>query len=1505
MVIFQILDCYSQDLKVLKETEDEKQVEYILNDEDEYVPVGKHTTHKHELIIHLFGTTINGKSLRVSVNNFQPYFFVELPDLKKSTYNAFLEYLPIGIYEQMVENNKKQIDECKEKNNYSRLNYLKHVNVKHEANILYNIIEIEYIKKEKLYGYTKKTQFPFVKLSVKSRSDFYNLKKIFLNSKNENIFQFNKNILKVYEANLDPMLRFFHIQNIKPCGWVSIDCEYENVIDIDWKDVLPFEGPGVAPFVCGFWDIECYSVSGDFPLPEKDPVIQIGIVFSSNSILGEKHIFVLDGCDPLDGIIVHNCKTEKDMILRFMKLVTEKETDMLLGYNTFGFDMRYLHGRMEILKITENQIFQNLSRIVDILDNPVTLQKKQLSSSALGDNILYLWTTTGRLHIDLYFYIKRNESLSSYKLDDVCRHYMSGKLKGIDFDSETWFIKTSISDAEVGKYLVLLDEMGDTIVDKRKILEVRKEGVKGIVIEGGEIPDLIDTIVSWAIVKDDVTPAEIFRLHREGGSVGRAIVAKYCVQDCELVFNLYNKLDVFNNAMAMANTCSVPISYIFTRGQGIKCESLIFKECAARNQLIEVLPNPIDKEDENFVEESYEGAIVLVPEPNFYAESPIGIADFASLYPSTIYSENISYDTLLWSKDFDLTGKFSGYSFGSEDSEKYLDPSVAFTDIEFDIWAPDPADVRKNPEKLKTGIRICRYVQQADDAKGTLPDIVAQLLAARKRKRKEAEKENDVFKKALLDAEQLAYKLTANSLYGQLGSSTFKVRLQHLAASTTAYGRKQILFAKDAIETFYGPGAGDKRCSADGAKIVYGDSVVGDTPLWVRFNKWAPKTIRIDALEGIWSTWGDKDSFIPNNLEVWTEKGWSKVERVIRHKLHPEKKIIRVLTHTGIVDCTDDHSLVNKNGLPLKPNEISVGTELLHSNTFHDECFDHDDTITSIDEVWAMGFFLADGSSDRYDCPSGIKYTWAINKLDITLLERAQRSLPFETKIMDVRESSGVYKLVPVGNLKEPAMKYRELFYNSAREKCVPSFILNSPLPIVKAFYDGFYAGDGDKKDINGCIRFDQKGKEVGMGLYILVRRLGYDVSINCRVDKPEILRYTCTPPGKQRKSPIKVKKHYILENQKDIYVYDLQTSNHHFHCGPGALVVHNTDSLFVNFNVMNPETGERLKGQEAIEATMALTEEAGKFVTRCLKKPHDFEYDKVFYPFIIFSKKRYVGNKYEDKADSYKQTSMGIATKRRDYAGIVKNVYGGAIKILLNEKDSVKAFDFVKKTCNNLVDGKISNHQLTLTKSLRSEYKAAPAHKLLADRITARDPGNAPSSGDRMQFMYVMPPTGQTASKLQGDRIETPSFIKENGLKIDYKYYIEHQIYNPITQLFGLFVNQLPGYVTPAKPMAIEEKEHYAGELLFRDIYAKCDKQTVRDCANIFGFVVTPSSKTSTPKPIQHVQSKATKKKEVLNFPKLDRYLIANHEKEKKEKEKNLKKKSLESSVYEYSVDV
>jgi hypothetical protein len=66
------------------------------------------------------------------------------------------------------------------------------------------------------------------------------------------------------------------------------------------------------------------------------------------------------------------------------------------------------------------------------------------------------------------------------------------------------------------------------------------------------------------------------------------------------------------------------------------------------------------------------------------------------------------------------------------------------------------------------------------------------------------------------------------------------------------------------------------------------------------------------------------------NVKTWTEKGWTSLYRVIRHALAPHKKIIRVLTRTGLVDVTDDHSLINKFGTEISPKNVQTGTELLH-----------------------------------------------------------------------------------------------------------------------------------------------------------------------------------------------------------------------------------------------------------------------------------------------------------------------------------------------------------------------------------------------------------------------------------------------------------------------------------------------------------------------------------------------------------------------------------------------
>ena len=177
--------------------------------------------------------------------------------------------------------------------------------------------------------------------------------------------------------------------------------------------------------------------------------------------------------------------------------------------------------------------------------------------------------------------------------------------------------------------------------------------------------------------------------------------------------------------------------------------------------------------------------------------------------------------------------------------------------------------------------------------------------------------------------------------------------------------------------------------------------------------------------------------------------------------------------------------------------------------------------------------------------------------------------------------------------------------------------------------------------------------------------------------------------------------------------------------------------------------------------------------------------------PFCLLSKKRYVGMLYETDPEKCKRKEMGIVLKRRDNAPIVKDIYGGIIDILMKEQNIQKAIDFLKSCLQNIVDEVYPMDKLIITKSLRSGYKNPQqiAHKVLSDRITARDPGNKPSSGDRIPFVYIH---NVNKKALQGERIETPTYIIENNIKIDYSFYISNQIMKPVQQVFALVLEKI-----------------------------------------------------------------------------------------------------------------
>ena len=129
-----------------------------------------------------------------------------------------------------------------------------------------------------------------------------------------------------------------------------------------------------------------------------------------------------------------------------------------------------------------------------------------------------------------------------------------------------------------------------------------------------------------------------------------------------------------------------------------------------------------------------------------------------------------------------------------------------------------------------------------------------------------------------------------------------------------------------------------------------------------------------------------------------------------------------------------------------------------------------------------------------------------------------------------------------------------------------------------------------------------------------------------------------------------------------------------------------------------------------------------------------------------------------------------------------------------------------------------------------RSFYKNPQqiAHKVLADRIGAREPGNKPTSGDRVPFVYIV---NSNKKALQGEKIETPTFIRENKLQIDYSFYITNQIMKPLLQLFGLVLEDIWMSQKPPRRAKVTNLRKDIDSLKreFSDDYKKCEEKIAK----------------------------------------------------------------------------
>ena len=1118
----------------------EFQITDIYDPESDKANMQKDSTDLYSLLI--YGTSAVGATYCVKVNNFVPYFYIKPPEkweaLSKTAFKTKVDELK----EVLLNDSYK----CFYNNNGRMTEYNK--------KIISRLLETHFasmkvVRKKDFWGFTNDKIFRFLKVSVKSLKLYNNLKYYFKS--------LEKDDFKMYETNIDPFLKYIHTQNIRPCDWVRIEkgnyemgedisrCDYN--IDTEYKNIAPVQVNKIAPLLITSFDIECSSSHGDFPVAKKnyskvaqdlaiiaklgytytpeniiewlktiyyedvildtvkdvkinrvyakhkiakdyiasipqkiephihkiieildiiassisasvkkkaksgdgtgddgddlvgcddeadgsdddandakgvkmtvrelnahelklsdilsgslvplegDKIIQIVTtvhIYGSDNIV-YKNIITLNSCDPIDGCDVEHYDTEKEVLLKWKELMNNLNSDIITGYNIFGFDMEYIWQRATELNILEDFTI-GFGRLIT---RKASLVELKLSSSALGDNILRYIDFDGTVLIDLLKVMQRDQKLDSYKLDNVASIFL-----------------------------------GDN--------------------------------------KNDLKPQEIFDKFK-GTSEDRCVIAKYCIQDCCLVNRLIHKLKILENNIGMGNVCLVPLNFLFRRGQGIKIFSLIAKECMERDYLIPTIKSYRENIEE-MDDSGYEGAVVLEPKEGIYLNEPIVVFDYGSLYPSSMISCNLSHDCYLM-------------------DEKYRveDPNIEYKTISYDLYEG------VGDKKKKTGEKDCVFVQYKDGRKGIIAEVLDMLLKQRKNTRKKIEyqtiiatdgktysgicsdrgdhyevyaidgntrnivsKEDiqeikgtyNIFEQDVLDALQIAYKVTANSLYGQIGARTSSIYLKEIAACTTATGRNMIMLAKDFVERNYD------------AEVIYGD-----------------------------------------------------------------------------------------------------------------------------------------------------------------------------------------------------------------------------------------------------------------------------------------------------------------------------------------------TDSIFCKFPLTDKE-GNAVFGKDALQFAIDIGKDVEKHINvpDIMPSPQKLNYEKCLYPFILFSKKRYVGNLYETSTTKYKQKSMGIVLKRRDNAQIVKKIYGGVINIILEKQDLEGSIEFLQDELKNMVEGRTSIKDLIITKSLRANYKdpSKIAHKVLADRIGARDPGNRPGTNERIPFVYIK--TGAIIPSLQGDRIEHPDYIEQNNLVPDYLHYITNQIMKPILQLYALCLSELPGY--------------------------------------------------------------------------------------------------------------
>jgi hypothetical protein len=675
----------------------------------------------------------------------------------------------------------------------------------------------------------------------------------------------------------------------------------------------------------------------------------------------------------------------------------------------------------------------------------------------------------------------------------------------------------------------------------------------------------------------------------------------------------------------------------------------------------------------------------------------------------------------------------------------------------------------------------------AERHKGILPRILEELHSSRNKAKKKvkefsAQAKGGCEKAASLakvwDGRQLALKVSMNSVYGACGATdTGKFPDLAVSAAVTLQGRRAMVIKKEILPQRF-----------PGIEIVYGDSVAEYTPLLLlvsgRVHTETPSDLW-ERAEGKQSMPDGKEAGLLSDVFTWTEEGWTRVTTLIRHRV--QKKMYRVSTRTGSVDVTEDHSLLTDEGKECKASDCVVGqTKLLSSwpssLSVVGEGILSPPCSPSLAKI--LGMFAGHGCCNVYDYKGwGKKYNWSINSKNDTLLlhykELCESVLGHPFKILNFRVTAGVYKLVPLEGMDEIVDLFMGMCY-SGGEKQVPVSVLNGNVDLRTNFLIRFCNSDLAKGNIvlEGGTDSMHEGGRLSLGVYALFRSIGFHVSVSSSSGGYGLMWSTLPIEGEENVldvSPVQY---------GGSHVYDLTTSNHHFHAGVGQIIVHNTDSVMVVF----PDA-------EDVQTCGRRGEEASSFVTdhfSSLGYPEmKLEFEKCYLPYLLEAKKRYSGLKFEPDSEGTMVCkgidSKGIETERKDTLPFLKEVMHGCLDALMNRMDEKEALSIFHSKMDDLIENRVHFSKFVMRKNLSAKVEGR-TDTIVQARVNSlrkeRNPGSEVAAGEQVEYVIVNGHKNEKTTHLAED----PVYAFQNGLKLNYLWYFEHAIRDAVKKLFSVF---------------------------------------------------------------------------------------------------------------------